>query len=708
MMDIDVSVILNMHKEAPYLRATLLSLEASANVARNVGISCELIAVFDRSDEVTKTIFQNTQLPAFEKIKTTEVDFGSLGLARNAGIELACGKFIWTSDGDDLVSRNAISTLHHTACTFPNSKCVVFIEYLVAFGNQFHVVKYFDGSLLTVADFVYQHSFVSRIFLQRSVFETLCYSDLRISTGYAYEDWELNARLRYFGYEFLIAPDTIFFYRQRNDSLLKKANDVSARMIPHIETFEPKWFVNELDSEKKRIKNWQCFIEKRRQTFERNFPREITETPELRDHLLEACQLDPEIDPAQVEKAVNYNSIPWRHNHWGYKLAEIYRLAGCAKYTDIVLLPWLNAGGGEKYILQILNCLGNSDNSTKFLILCGEPSSKHTWANKLPQNSSLIDIYNAFPDLNDEERDNMTARFLIAIAPKGARLHIKSSIFSHRLLDRFGNVLLAHFEGIYYRFSDSLQKWRQWRFDVPDTIVFLRKHLPLLNKVICDCQYIAGRDQLRIGLATDHYHDIYAKSPFLKKHIAMNQPTHHLCWASRISSEKRPDLLIAIVQQLRQTIPALDIDMYGCVDPDYVTPEALFNTTGINYRGEYDDFGTIPTEQYDVLIYTSDYDGLPNVVLEAMASGQIVIAPNIGGIPEVIADQETGILVKLESTDDAAIVSAYVEAVSTLYANWESRKVILENAKHLLATQHSEETFIKRVENVFQINNHLS
>ena len=57
MRKIDVSVVLNMHREALYLRPTLLSLDACANEAKNAGINVELIAVFDRPDQDTLKSF---------------------------------------------------------------------------------------------------------------------------------------------------------------------------------------------------------------------------------------------------------------------------------------------------------------------------------------------------------------------------------------------------------------------------------------------------------------------------------------------------------------------------------------------------------------------------------------------------------------------------------------------------------------------------
>jgi len=56
----------------------------------------------------------------------------------------------------------------------------------------------------------------------------------------------------------------------------------------------------------------------------------------------------------------------------------------------------------------------------------------------------------------------------------------------------------------------------------------------------------------------------------------------------------------------------------------------------------------------DIFLISSHHEGIPTVMLEAMALKKAVISTNVGGIPEVIEDGVTGILV---STGDAELLA---------------------------------------------------
>jgi len=58
---------------------------------------------------------------------------------------------------------------------------------------------------------------------------------------------------------------------------------------------------------------------------------------------------------------------------------------------------------------------------------------------------------------------------------------------------------------------------------------------------------------------------------------------------------------------------------------------------------------------FDVLVMSSHHEGIPTVMLEAMAQGIPVVAMAVGGIPEVIEDGRSGVLVTAGSAEQLAM-----------------------------------------------------
>jgi glycosyltransferase involved in cell wall biosynthesis len=55
-----------------------------------------------------------------------------------------------------------------------------------------------------------------------------------------------------------------------------------------------------------------------------------------------------------------------------------------------------------------------------------------------------------------------------------------------------------------------------------------------------------------------------------------------------------------------------------------------------------------------VVVPSSWYEGFPNVILEAMRSKKPVICSNIGGLPEIVDNGETGLLFEAGNSEDLA------------------------------------------------------
>lgn len=124
----------------------------------------------------------------------------------------------------------------------------------------------------------------------------------------------------------------------------------------------------------------------------------------------------------------------------------------------------------------------------------------------------------------------------------------------------------------------------------------------------------------------------------------------------RLSGEKAFDLLIRAVDQLLRDGADIELLIVG-EGNQRPRLESLVAELGradcIRLLG----FRTNPHELYramDLYVLSSLSEGLPNVLLEAMAMGVSVVATRIGGVPRLVSHEENGVLIEPGSVDELA------------------------------------------------------
>lgn len=135
--------------------------------------------------------------------------------------------------------------------------------------------------------------------------------------------------------------------------------------------------------------------------------------------------------------------------------------------------------------------------------------------------------------------------------------------------------------------------------------------------------------------------------------------------AGRLSPEKGHDVFIRAAAKIVARDPAVGFVIFG-EGPLREQLQEQVRQAGLErnvvlagHRGDLD----VLTPHLDVSVLASHTEGLPNVVLEAMAAGVPVVATAVGGTPEVVANGVTGHLVP--AGDIVAISSRVQELLAS-------------------------------------------
>lgn len=135
-----------------------------------------------------------------------------------------------------------------------------------------------------------------------------------------------------------------------------------------------------------------------------------------------------------------------------------------------------------------------------------------------------------------------------------------------------------------------------------------------------------------------------------------DRPFTFTCLARLHVAQKRQDDLIRAFHHLRAASPAPARLLLAGDGPDLHHLESLVHE--LDLSGSVQVLGAVPWERLpwlmaesDVMVLPSTWEGLPVSIIESMAFGKPVIASDAGGNPELVADEESGLIVPVGRID---------------------------------------------------------
>lgn len=355
--------------------------------------------------------------------------------------------------------------------------------------------------------------------------------------------------------------------------------------------------------------------------------------------------------------------------HWtqaGHAYQRLRQRIGNGQFDTIILVPWLKRGGADLGALHHARaCKEVFGHRT--LVLATE-TGESPWADRLDPSIPFIDVGPELSPLSNaqHEQERVLARLLIQLAP--SRIHIINSHTAWRTIERFGKAIRQNSRIFSSLYCDELSAEGSREG-------LAQQYLPTchrwLDAVITD-NSASPRDWCKIlGVDPALFHVVHFPAPDIPPAPAVHDNAiagKRLLWASRLERQKRPDVLIS----LAESMPDFHWDVHGSAltgnDPHLKKLKRMRN---VSLHGSYERFADIVSSGHLAYVYTTRWDGLPNVLLEAASCGIAIVAPNVGGISDLLPSEQ---LVADENNLDV-----YAKAIRSLVdtetrAQWISKQ----------------------------------
>lgn len=214
----------------------------------------------------------------------------------------------------------------------------------------------------------------------------------------------------------------------------------------------------------------------------------------------------------------------------------------------------------------------------------------------------------------------------------------------------------------------------------------LRHCWKALAAVFCDNQALADHLEAICGITSSRVLRFPVQALPAKRKARKREGPLRILWASRLARQKNLNALFAVAALL----PDDEFHVYGefSEPPPAELKLKLSSTPNLKYFGGFDGLDSIATDSFDAFLYTSLWDGLPNILLEAGVKGLPVLAPKVGGIPELITE-ETGF--PAEGADD------YVRALESIRKDPAGAENRAAKLREVIAKRHSFEAFTRKL-----------
>lgn len=171
---------------------------------------------------------------------------------------------------------------------------------------------------------------------------------------------------------------------------------------------------------------------------------------------------------------------------------------------------------------------------------------------------------------------------------------------------------------------------------------------------------------------------------------------NYILYCGRISKEKGIETLVKAMQGIECTLKILGTGSLATEIKEKLSNDKINNVELLGYKTGDELRGIIEKSKF-VVVPSECYENNPLSAIEAFALGKPVIGANIGGIPEIVKDEETGYLFKCKD-----VLMLRSKIIELLNSN-EKRIEMGHNARKFVEDKMNENVYYEKLMNVYNM-----
>lgn len=184
----------------------------------------------------------------------------------------------------------------------------------------------------------------------------------------------------------------------------------------------------------------------------------------------------------------------------------------------------------------------------------------------------------------------------------------------------------------------------------------------------------------------------------IKKELNIDFQKHIIGFVGRLSYQKNPQMFVDIAKKILRKRNDVQFLIIGDGELRQQVEEQIKKydiENKIKILGYRKDIPRI-LQIIDIVVFTSRWEGLPNVLLEASASAKPVVASDVDGVREVVIDKKTGFVISL--VDEEGFLNAILKLLDSPV---EAMKMGKEGRNFVRET-FGVSKFIKNIEKIYE------